>query len=277
MKRLLPVLAVIAWIVLGVVSIGSDCGNIVGGAPTGLAIVADTDSTVKLTWTAPAEGTPDKYIVYFKAVDAADYEMVTNNVTTTSYVHDPSGKTGTYQVAAKFGSEEYKSPTTVTTVPINTSATEVAELNAAGSSGYGWSRTSGTGSTYSMIQAANAPLVDFYITDWATGSAGTTYYIVEPALAPTDDPGGIGVVPSAGWHITGFSAPLSGDVSALPRHVSGNYYSSQEITQYPFFTGCYTYDEYFALVKISDPNSTSKSVKAETWFQLVKGLRLIKH
>jgi len=274
MKKVLPILTILAWIVLGVVSIGSDCSNIVGGAPTNLKVEADTDSTVKLTWNAPTEGTPDKYIVYFQEVGASSFTMIANNVTTTSFVHDPGGKTGTYKVAAKFGSEEYTSLTTVSTVPVHTAATDVAELNAAGSSGYGWSRTDGTGSTYSMEQAANAATVDFYISDWAAGHSGTTYYIVSPDVGPTD-PGG--VVPTGSWHVNGFSAALSGDVKLLPAHVSGNYYSSQEITQYPFYTGCWMYDNYFALVKISDFNSSASTVKAETWFQLVKGLRLIQH
>ena len=278
MKKLLPVLGVITWIVLGVISIGSDCGNIVGGAPTGLAIVADTDSTVKLTWSAPAEGTPDKYIVYFKAVGAADYEMIANNVTTTSFVHDPSGKTGTYKVAAKFGSEEYTSPTTVSTVPVPTSVVTLAELNAAGNSGYGWSRTNGNGATYSMTQAANAANVDVYLTDFATGYAGPEYCIASPDIARADDPGAAGVVPEAAWRMNAIAKGLTNENAPLPAHTDISYAQYQEIDQTPFLIAVYTKaDEYYALLKIDSQNTGNGTVQVWSWFQLVKGLRLIQH
>ncbi|MEO0004833.1 MAG: fibronectin type III domain-containing protein, partial [candidate division WOR-3 bacterium] len=263
-------LTILAWVVLGVISIGSDCSNIVGGAPTGLAVVADSDSTVKLTWSAPAEGTPDKYIVYFKAVDAADFVMVANNVTTTSYVHNPNGKTGTYKVAAQFGSQEYPSLTTVSTVPIATSALTVAELNAAGNSGYGWSRTNGTGATYSMTQAANAANVDFYITDFQT----STYSIASPDMGPTD-PGN--VVPAGSWRVNAIAGPLTSETAPLPAHNPNVYANYQDITQTPFLAAIYTQDGYYALAKLDGFNAGDKTYQVSGWFQLVKGLRLIQH
>ncbi len=270
MKKLLAIFALVAWVIIGVISLGSECGNIVGGVPTNLKVVAETDSTVKLTWTAPTEGTPDKYIVYFQAVGTASYEMVANNVTTTEFVHNPNGKTGTYKVAAKFGSEEYSSLTTVSTVPIATPATTVAELNAAGNSGYGWNRTSGTGASYSMTQAANAASVDFYITDFQT----TTYSIASPDLGPTD-PGN--VVPSGSWRINAIAGPLTSENEPLPAHNPNIYFNYQDITQTPFLAGIYTEDGYYALAKLDGFNSGNKTYQVSGWFQLVKGLRLIQH
>lgn len=270
MKKAIPILTALAWVVLIIVSLGSDCGNIVGGAPTNLRVTADTDSTVKLTWNAPSEGTPDNYIVSFQATDAATYDIIANNVTTTEFVHNPNGKTGTYKVAAKFGSEEYPSLTTVSTKPIATSAVTVAELNAQGNSGYGWDRTTGNGSSYSMIEAANAANVDFYITDFQT----TTYSIASPDLGPSD-PGG--VVPSGSWRTNAIAGPLTSEQNPLPSHNPNIYANYQDITQTPFLAGIYTQDGYYALAKLDGFNAGAKTYQVTSWFQLVKGLRLIQH
>ncbi|MGB9742749.1 MAG: fibronectin type III domain-containing protein [candidate division WOR-3 bacterium] len=270
MKRTLPLLTLVAWIVLGIISIGSDCGSIIGGAPTGFQISAETDSTIKLTWNAPAEGTPDKYIVYFKETGTASYTEIANNITTTTFSHNPNGKTGTYKVAAKFGSEVYECLTTVSSVPVATTALTVAELNAAGNSGYGWNRTTGEGATYSMTQAANAANVDFYITDFQT----TTYSIASPDQGPTD-PGG--VVPAGSWRVNAIAGPLTSENAPLPAHSPSVYFNYQEITQTPFLAGIYTQDGYYALAKLDGFNSGEKTYQVSGWFQLVKGLRLIQH
>lgn len=270
MKKFLPIFTIIAWIVLGVISIGSDCGNIIGGGPSNLQITADTDSTVKLTWNAPAEGTPDKYIVSFQETGTSSFTEIANNITTTSFVHNPNGKTGKYKVAAKFGSEVYECLTTVSSVPIPTSALTVAELNAEGNSGYGWNRTDGTGATYSMTQAANAANVDFYITDFQT----TTYSIASPDQGPTD-PGN--VVPAGSWRVNGIAGPLTNENTPLPAHSPSVYFNYQDITQTPFLAAIYTQDGYYALTKLDSFNPQAKTYQVTGWFQLVKGLRLIQH
>jgi hypothetical protein len=251
----------------------TECTGIIG-PPQNVKVEAASDSTVKVSWSAPLEGTPDKYIVYFKEVGAASFAIL-QEITATEYIHSPSGgTTGDYKVTAKFGSETFDGAT-VTTVPIHTAATDVAELNAAGSSGYGWYRVDGTGSTYSMEQTANAASVDLYVTDWAAGHAGTTYYVVSPDIgASTPDPGG--VIDPAAWRANGYNGPVP-EQSPLPAHVQGTYIGSLELTQYPEFIAAWTQDNYFALLKVSDFNQSSSTVKVESWFQLVKGLRLIKH
>ncbi|MEO0069501.1 MAG: fibronectin type III domain-containing protein [candidate division WOR-3 bacterium] len=270
MKRLLSIAGVLSLVILAIIFVR--CPGITGGEPTNLRVVADTDSTVKLTWTAPTEGTPDKYIVYFKDVSAASYTMVANNVTTTEYIHDPNGATGTYQVAAMFGSEEYKSSSTVSTVPIATSAKTVAELNASGNSGYGWNRSDGSGTTYSMDEVANAPNVDFYITDFQTSPV--VYSIASPNLAPNDQPQ---IVEQGPWRVNGI-AVVTSETAPLPTHNTTIYHNYEEITATPFFAAVYTNaDGYYALVKLDGFNPQNKTYEASTWFQLVKGLRLIKH
>jgi len=244
-----------------------------GNEPTGVALTADGDTMVKITWTAPTEGTPDKYIVYFKAVSAASYTNV-DEVTATTYTHSPAGATGDYYVAAKYGSNEYDSDVK-TTIPIHATAVTVAELNATGNAGYGWTRSNGAAGTYSMLQAANASAVDLYISNWVTGYAGTPYYVISPDLGPTD-PGNAGV-PTGGWRLNGISANSVAEQGPLPEHTGSNYVSSTSISTDPIFLGVWTADGYFALIKASGINTGAGTVSVESYFQLVKGLRLIKH
>lgn len=270
MRRLLSI------VIVGIVAVAAltmtRCTSVTGGAPTGVKLAAATDSTVTVSWTAPSEGTADKYYVAFMATGASTYTNI-DTVTTTSVVHDPAGMTGTYKVTAVFGSTTYDAATTPSSAPIHTAATSVSELNATGNAGYGWDRTAGTGATYSMAQVANAPDVDFYITDWATGFTGSSYYVYE-AAGCTSDPGA--VVTSGSWKNCGFSATVS-EAGPLYPHVTGNYFNQQELTQYPFITGVYTTDGYFAMVKVTGLNSGAGTVTVESWFQPIKGLRLIQH
>jgi hypothetical protein len=141
-----------------------------GGAPTDIALTTATDTTVRVSWAAPAGGAPDSYVVAFMATGTSawvDFDAVTDSATTTD--HNPMGKTGKYRVTAVFGTSIYAAAETPTSAPVHTEATIVSELNAAGLSGYGWTRDSGNGVTFAMIYASKAAEIDFYITDWATG------------------------------------------------------------------------------------------------------------
>lgn len=270
MKRLLSIFVVGSLAAAALVL--TQCDTITGGAPSGVKLEAATDSTVKVSWTAPTEGTPDKYYVAFMETGTSSYADF-DTVTATTVEHDPGGKTGKYMVTAVFGSETYDAANTPSSAPIHTAATEVSELNAAGSSGYGWDRTPGDGGTFSMASAANAASVDFYVSDWAATSAGDPYYLISPDLGPTD-PGN--VVPTGSWRVNGLAGPVT-EQGPLPAHVTGNYFTQQELTQYPFFCGVWTADGYFGLAKVTDYNPTAGTVKIETWFQPIQGLRLIQH
>jgi len=270
MKRLLSIAAVCVMAVTVLVLV--QCDTIAGGAPSGVTLAAATDSTVTVSWNAPTEGSPDKYYVAFMATDASAYTNF-DTVTSTTVEHYPAGKTGKYMVTAVFGSETYDAANTPTSAPIHTAATAVSELNATGSSGYGWGRTGGDGGTFSMASAANAASVDFYVSDWAATSNGDPYYLISPDLGPTD-PGN--VVPTGSWRLNGLAGPVT-EQGPLPAHVTGNYFSQQELTQYPFFCAVYTADGYFGLVTVTDYNASAGTVKVEGWFQTIKGLRLIQH
>jgi len=243
-----------------------------GGAPTGVALEAATDSTVKVWWTAPTGGTPDKYYVAFMATDAPTYTDF-DTVTTTYVVHDPAGKTGKYKVTAVFGSQTYDAASPPRTTPIATATTTVCELNGAGSAGYGWDRTAGAGSTYSMNYAGNAAYVDFYITDFGVGYAGP-YSIASPDVGPSD-PGG--TVPAGSWRVNGFTNLLLNETDPLPSQSSFNYFNYTELTPDACLVGCHTDDGYYALVKLSNYNTGTGTVSVQSWFQLIKGLRLIQH
>jgi hypothetical protein len=273
MRRLISI------VIVGIVAVAAltmtRCTSVTGGAPTGVTLTAATDSTVKVSWTAPTEGTPDKYYVAFMATDASTYTDF-DTVTAVTVDHDPAGKTGKYKVTAVFGSEPYDAATTPSTAPIATPAATVSELNATGNAGYGWDRTAGTGTTYSMKVAGNAASVDFYITDWAAGFAGPTYSIASPDLAPTDTMGGLHV--SGTWRINGFTDPLTSEQAALPVHSAVTYLSYTDLATDPILVGCFTTaDGYYALVKLSGYNTGAGTVSVQTWFQTIKGLRLIQH
>ncbi len=245
-----------------------------GSEPTSFAIEAATPSTVKLTWAAPTAGTPDNYIVYFKEVGTSSFVADTELAgTVVTYTHDPAGKTGTYYVAAKFGSNEYVSDE-LTTIPVHGTSVTLAELNASGNSGYGWTRADGVAGTYSMTTAANVASIDFYLTDFATGFSATPYNIASPDQGP-GDPGG--VVPTGSWRVNGISDPVTDPQAALPAHSVTTYFNYTPISAYPCYMGVYTVDGYYALIKVDGLNTTAGTVSAESWFQLVKGLALVAH
>lgn len=273
MKKIyLPI--IISLLCLAVIGIFTGCEEKVSGKPTNFKIEAASDTLVKLTWEAPTEGTPDKYVVYFKAIGAANYTAVTElSNTVFSYTHDPAGSTGDYYVAAKVGSTEYNSDVK-STIPKATSALTVAELNAAGNSGYGWDATTGVGATYSMTTTANVTKVDFYLTNFAAGTA-TPYYIASPDQGPNDLGG---VVPAGAWRVNGISNPITDPQAPLPKYISGTtYFNYTQIASYPTYLAVKTADGYYGLIKVDGLNTTNNTVQVESWFQLVKGLRLIKH
>jgi hypothetical protein len=271
MKRLLSIVVVGSLAAAALVLM--QCDTITGGAPTGVTLTAATDSTVMVSWTAPTEGTPDKYYVAFMETGTSSY-VDFDTVTANSVEHDPGGKTGKYMVTAVFGSETYDAATMPSTAPIATAATTVSELNASGNSGFGWDMTAGTGATYSMTVAGNAANVDFYITDFATGYAGPTYSIASPDLGPTDAGG---VVPTGSWRVNGFSNALTDENGPLPVHSATTYFNYTDLATDPILVGCYTADGYYALVKLSSYNTGAGTVSVQTWFQPIMGLRLIQH
>lgn len=274
MKKLFAIAAVGIFAVTALTLVR--CTEVTGSEPTDIVLQAATDSTVKVTWMAPSEGTPDNYIVYFMETGTNTY-VPFDTVTTTQAIHNPVGKTGAYKVVAMFGSTDYPAATTPTTAPIANAVTALSELNASGNSGYGWSKTAGTATTYSLTQAGNAASVDVYLTDFATGFAGPEYSIASPDIARGSDPGAAGVVPDAAWHVTAIAKVSGSENSPLPAHSPTVYAQYQEIDQTPFLQAVYTADGYYALIHLDGKNTGAGTIQIKSWFQIVKGLRLIQH
>lgn len=276
MKKLLTLSTALLFLLV-LVRCGDDAEM---GPPTNFAIVAGSDGiTVVLSWDAPTDGEPDNYIVYFQAVGTTGYEGIDTS-TTTTFTHDPSDETGTYYVAAVYGEEE-EITSTLTTIPENTAAVTVYELEASGNAGYGWAISDDfSGGTYSMAEATNAALVDFYVTNFIDDPAGgpwpLNYHIASPNEATTD-PGG-GFVPQANWRQSWFSNAITDPQAALPTYSATTYFNWTEIDTDPFYVAAYLDDEgYYALVRFSGANATDGSIQAETWIQTVPGLQLIAH
>lgn len=250
-----------------------NCEEGTTGAPENFEIAANPDGDkVVLSWDEPTDGAPDKYVIYFDKGGTGTFDTVATT-TNLEYTHDPAGATGKYKVAAKLGDDEYFSPV-LSTIPVHSAATSLSELNAAGNSGYGWSRTNGSGSTYTMTQASSAASVDFYLTNFAPGFSGE-WSISSPDEGPSD-PGG--VVPQGSWRKNGISDPITNPQAILPEYIQGTtYFNFTDLENDPQYMAVRTEDGYFALIKCSGYNTSQGTVQVETWFQLVKGLRLIAH
>jgi hypothetical protein len=257
------------------------CG-VLGGPPTGVAVSAgpgDSDSTVLVSWTTPAEGSPDKYKVFFRPLADTGYTAI-GETTATSFAHNPHGVTGEYKVAALFGADAYEGAEKPSTVPAVTGTVALFEINTDSSRcGFGWSRDSGIGKVYSMTDSANCARVDFYVSDLAAGT-GRPLDIVSPNKADTIDSGAVGIVPRAAWKTNGFSNPVSAEtVPSYQSPPNATYYIYVQVAQ-PCLFGVYTAGDtlkHYAFVMVDSVNAAAGKVWLETWYQLVPGLRLIRH
>lgn len=246
-----------------------------GNAPRNLVLTAVTDTTVNLAWSAPTDSTPSRYVVLFQWTGTSGYDSV-DGTQSLSFVHDPIHKTGQYKVAAVYDTGRVTSTEAPSTAPIANSLQWLPELSGTGNTGYGWDRTSGEAFLYDMKVLDSLDKVDFYFTDFAPGSVGPEYYVASPDTAPLD-PGG--TVPQGSWHITEFSHldSLAGEDSMLPRFVPSRYRTYGLLDSLPRLVACYTtFDDHYALLRVQDIDTVS-GVYIETWFQKIKGLRLIEH
>jgi hypothetical protein len=279
MKQLYRILSLGALSLALVILVGCE-GEDVGGAPQNFTLTASSDGLeVILDWEEPADGQPDNYIVYFEEVGTTDWLIgATLDGDVLTYTHDPMEMTGRYYVAADFGGTEYESDVE-TTIPVNTSIMTLGELNAVDYAGYGWDITTDfMGTTYSMVESASIPLVDFYLSNWDPGIGTTPYGIWAPDQA-VSDPGNLGGVPTGAWRTTAVGADLISDPqAALPEHTQLNYAQYVDMDQFPAYVAIYTVDGYYALLHVpSQPNISEGTVNIESWFQTVEGLRLIAH
>lgn len=280
---------IVSTVLVGVAALAAlfviqGCG-VLGGPPTGVAVSAgpgESDSTVMVSWTTPAEGSPDKYLVYFRSVVDSGFTVL-GETTATSYAHNPHGVTGQYKVTAVFGGDAYDGAEKPTTVPVSTGAITLFEINADSSRcGFGWSRDSGTGKVYAMTDSANCAFVDFYVSDLRAGTGGELD-IVSPNKADSVDSGAVGIVPQAAWKTNGFTNPLSNAQNPVPGYQpppNANYFIYTQITMQPCYIGCYTAGDtvkHYALIQVDSADKASGKVWLQSWYQLVPGLRLMRH
>ncbi|UCD05840.1 MAG: hypothetical protein JSV98_00980 [candidate division WOR-3 bacterium] len=282
MKQFLRLLAV--NIVTVAIAILSGCeGEGDGSAPQNLVLGGTNyGQEVLLSWEESSGGPPGNYLIYFRQIDTTDFVLgATISGDTLEYTHDPQGMTGDYYVAARFGGTEYSSDT-LTTIPVHTDIAQLSELNAAGESGYGWALAGDfSGSVYAMTNASNAPLVDFYVTNFANDSVSgpwpAPWYIASPDTA-VDDPGGTSV-PQADWRATWFSDPLLDPQAILPNFGPTTYFEYMSgIQADTIYIGVYLEaEQHYALAKFFGADTTTGTMQVETWFQSVPDLRLLAH
>lgn len=270
-------------LIFAVVVLSGCEGESDGSSPENLALTGtDYGQAVLLSWEQPSTGLPGDYLIYFRGIDTTDFALsATISGDALEYAHDPQGMTGDYYVAARFGSTEYSSDT-MTTLPIHTDFMPLSELNAAGEAGYGWDLTGDfDGDIYSITDASNASLVDFYITNFLNDSAGgpwpAPWYIATPDTA-VDDPGGSSV-PQAEWRQTWFSDPLLDPQAMLPNFAATTYFKCMSgIENDTIYIGIYLgMEHHYALAKFYAADTTTGTIQVETWFQTVPELRLLAH
>jgi len=268
------------------------CQELSEGPPTDVALSAATDTTIRVSWMAPAGAVPDSYVLAFSETGTSEwveFGVVTDTLTRAD--HNPLGRTGRYRVTALFKDREYTATEAPTSAPVHAEATPVGELNSSTYSGYGWERDSGVASVFTTKYASNAGRVDFYITDWTTGFAGPDYAMVSPDWGP-HEPGGAGLVPAGAWRATWFSSLPSEDQGPLTPFDSTEYANNLTLLPDSTFAAVVCIDttatadttdtfvtvsRYYALVKLGRPDIGSGTAPVETWFQLIAGLRLIQH
>ncbi len=244
--------------------------RIPSGPARGLSLRAETDSTVRLTWSPPVEGVPNRYRVMFKPAGGTYAAALETGDTTCA--HDPGGMTGDYRVLARFGGAYFEPAETLSTIPVHTAQIAVGELSGTGKPGCGWPGPDWIATTYEVGDTTWADRVEFYVTDFKPGSSGPTYYLASPVLAPSDSGGS---VPAGRWHVTSF-VELTDEQSRVPPPGDSAWRSSARVPG-AMVAGCRTEQGYFAMVNVTQLRTQQNEVRLQTWFQPVHGLRLLGH
>jgi len=260
--------------VLSLLFIGCQQEVIAPSEPTDLVASASSDGLrVVLSWNTPLEGEPDGYIIYFKRSGTGDFIAI-DSVTVTEYTHDPDGWTGQYYVTAYNKGGESDPSNTVSTIPVHTTGKSVYELNSAYASGFGWDRQTGEADTFPMSDIQSADDVDFYITNFVRGDKETTpYYLASPDVGPTSVDST--VIDPANWRKNGITEISSSTANDTVPPGDGEYANYAELIEDSYYA-VHTEDDYYGVVYITNVTPKDGQVTIESWFQLVRGLRLFK-
>jgi hypothetical protein len=242
------------------------------GAPHSLVLSAANDSMVRVAWAI--DSTPSYYVVYFQETGTTNFDSL-DTTSQLAYVHDPRHRTGRYKVEAVYPAGRMSSTEAPSSAPVTTTFDFLPELSV-GDSGFYWNRIGGQMFTYTMDSLYDVDSVDFYISDFAAGFAGTDWYAVSPDTAP-NDPGG--AVPSGSWHVTMFSHldSTATEDSILPAYSISRYRRRALMDSLPRLISCYTEDGHYALLYVQDVDRVNGTAQIESWFQLIPNLRLIEH
>jgi hypothetical protein len=263
MKKLIALSLTIAALI-AIVGCGEESALV---APANFTISAGTNELdVILDWDEVTEEI-DGYIVYFN-------NAAIDTVATAGYTHADPQESGVYYVTAYLGEDESDPTPDESTVPVIVDDITVSEINATGSSGFGWSRTSGSATAYSMADATNAAFIDFYFSNWGSGYT-PPYGFISPDLVETDP--GVTWNMSGTWNASSFTEDLTeqfDDVILVP---GTGYYTTQEITATNATYAVYTEDGYYGMVEVKSINAGAGSISLRVAFQLVPGLRIFEH
>ncbi len=241
--------------------------------PRSIIIRASAGISVRLRWDTGHNCDSVEYGLWFRPLDSNECYLL-ETVTGSTAFHDPGGVTGDYTISSRFEDVEVFAAETVSTIPVFTDVEVLYELNAGGLAGYGWDSLTCIGHLHSMEDTTFAPLVDFYFTDLTPGSTGPGYYVSSPHIGP-DDPGGL--VPAGPWRRTGLLNLWGNPQEALPEYDSLLYTDLADVSVLESYVAVYTAEGHYALLRTFGPNPDSATIPVVSWFQKIRGLRLIRH
>ncbi len=241
--------------------------------PRRLRLSASAGVMVRLSWDRGRNPDSTQYRIWFRPQWSRDFSVV-GTANASQSVHDPAGETGDYTVSASYGTEELFGPDTLSTIPVFTDTVVLVELNLEQMAGYGWDSVAGRGRPGSMRDTSQAGLIDLYLTDLAPGYLGPSYYLASPSLGP-DDPGGV-VLPGR-WRETRMVGIFGSPQEPLPEFDSLYYQRVVDVSSFIAHVAVHTPEGYYALVTTYGPDLNRGTIPVRSWFQRVRGLRLIRH
>ncbi len=240
--------------------------------PRSLSIRAAGGTGIRLRWLEGRNQDSVVYRLWFRPLGGEFQEV--DSVRGTSVFHDPYGRTGCYTVSARWGTEEKFASETLSTLPVYSETTVLWELDADSFSGYGWNSTTGGARAVSMWDTAGVSLADVYFTDRKPGSAGPHFFLASAHLAPSESGGR---VPPGGWRQSGLLFFYGNPHQPVPEYDPVFYSTQAEVTLPGGYIAVFTQDGYYALIDREEPDTVAGTIKVRSWFQRIRGLRLMQH
>jgi hypothetical protein len=239
--------------------------------PGAVTLRAASGTSVRLHWQTGRNSDSTTYRLWFRPL--AGVFSVADSAHATSIFHDPIGWTGDYTISAVLGGEERFALETLSTAPVASDSVKLFELNVHDPSGLGWD-TSGYASAVPMRDSLSAGRADLYFTDLTPGSNGPIFYLASPHIGP-DDPGE--VIPDAPWRRSGLLQLFGNAQDPLPEYDSLLYSNLADVSMMETFVAVHTANGYYGLTRSPGVSADSSSLYVRSWFQRVRGLRLIRH